>query len=175
MSDPASLSQMRDIVEPAAVALWPPAPGLGLLGVLIVLWAATALLVWRQHRRQNAYRRAALHELAAITERVRSPRDRTEGLRQLSVLLKRVALAAYPRATVASLGGDDWLSFLDQCIGGNRFSRGPGRVLAAAMAEPSPGQDLSPSECNDLIRHVQRWITNHRGPDHPLDPDGKAG
>ena len=175
MSDPASLTQLRDIVEPAAVALWPPAPGLVLLGMLIVLWAAVAVLFWRRHRQQNAYRRAALHDLAAIAERLRSPQGRTEGIRQLSVLLKRVALAAYPRARVASLCGDDWLDFLDRRIGGTRFSRGPGRVLAAAMADPAPGQDLSISECDGLIQHVRCWITDHRVADHPSDPTGDGG
>ena len=75
----------------------------------------------------------------------------------------------------ADLAGGEWLAFLDRRIGVNRFSQGPGRVLAAAMADPNPGLDLSISECNDLIQHVRCWITDHRLADQPSDPAGDGG
>jgi Ca-activated chloride channel family protein len=118
---------------------------------------------------------AALDDLAALAEQVRSPQRRSESIRQLSVLLKRVALAAYPRIGVASLYGDDWLTFLDQQIGGNHFSKGIGRVLAAAMADPNAGADLSITEWDGLIDQVRHWITAHRVEDSPPEPTEAGG
>ncbi len=165
-----SLTNLRDIVEPAAITWWPPAPGMVLLGSLFLLWATVAALLWWRNWQRNAYRRAALHDLIAIGDQMRSPQTRTAGIRQLSVLLKRVALAAYPRAEVASLTGNKWIGFLDQHISGDLFFKGPGQVLAAAMAEPNPGEDLTDSDCDGMIQAVRRWITDHRVENNPADP-----
>jgi hypothetical protein len=175
VADPASLSNLRDIVEPAGITWWPPAPGVVLLAVLILLWTAVAALLWWRNRQRNAYRRAALHDLAAIGVRLRSPQTRTDGIRQLSVLLKRVALAAYPRADVASLTGNKWIAFLDQHLGSDLFRKGPGRVLSAAMVEPNSGADLTPSDCDHMVKAVQQWITGHRVEDNASDTDGMGG
>jgi len=164
-----SLTNLRDIVEPAAVTWWPPAPGMVLVAVLVLLWAIVAVFLWSRRWQNNAYRRSALHDLAAIEEQVRSAQTRTLGIRELSVLLKRVALAAYPRTEVASLTGNKWLGFLDQHMGGDLFSEGPGQVLATAMAKPNPGADLTDSDCNGMIQAVRRWITRHRVEDNPTE------
>ena len=162
VSDPASLSNLSDIVEPASITWWPPAPGLVLLGILILLWTSFIVLLWWRHRQHNAYRRAALQELVAIEERLHYPQTRTEGIRQLSVLLKRVALAAYPRTAVASLTGDRWSAFLDRQIGDDTFSIGHSKVLAMAMVDPNPGAYLTTSDCQRLIQAVRCWINGHR-------------
>ena len=170
-----SLTNLRDIVEPAAVTWWPPAPGMVLVAVLVLLWAIVAVFLWSRRWQNNAYRRSALHDLAAIEEQVRSPLTRTAGIRQLSVLLKRVALAAYPRAEVASLTGNKWIAFLDQHISGDLFIKGPGQVLTAAMIEPNPGTDLTDSDCDGMIQAVRRWITGHRVEDNLSDPAEAGG
>lgn len=162
MSDSASLSNLRDIVEPAGITWWPPAPGLVLLGLLILLWTVFTVMFWWRRRQRNAYRRAALKELAAIEERIHHPQTRNEGVRQLSVLLKRVALAAYPRTAVASLTGDRWNAFLDRQVGGDTFTNGHGKVLVMAMVDPNPGEKLTTSDRHCLIQVVRRWITGHR-------------
>ena len=162
VSDPASLNNLRGIIEPAGIPWWPPAPGLVLLGMLILLWTAFALMLWWRRWQRNAYRRAALQELVAIEERIRYSQTRTEGIRQLSVLLKRVALVAYPRMAVASLAGDRWSAFLDRQIGDDTFSIGHSKVLAMAMVDPNPGAYLTTSDCQRLIQAVRRWINDHR-------------
>jgi len=162
VSDTASLINLSDIVEPAAITWWPPAPGLVLFGMLILLWTVFAVMFWYRRRQQNAYRRAALQELAAIEERIHQSQTRNEGIRQLSALLKRVALVAYPRRAVASLTGDRWNAFLDRQIGGDTFSNGHGKALALAMVDPNPGQNLTTSDCHRLIQAVRCWISGHR-------------
>jgi hypothetical protein len=174
VADPASLSNLRDIVEPAGNIWWPPAPGQVLLAVLILLWALVAILRWRQHRRQNAYRREALRELASIQGSLLNPQNRADGLRRLSVLLKRVALAAYPRAEVAALTGEGWTAFLDRTAGRDLFKDGPDRALTAAVAAPQPGADVTSADCQHLVSAARRWIATHRV-DAPADSDRAGG
>ena len=139
------IDRLADPAEPAAVAMTPQTPGWTVLGVLFALLLAG--LAWRAVRRwrANAYRRAALAELqragddpAAIAE-----------------VLRRAALAAWPRERVAGLSGGDWLAFLD-ATGGGGFSDASGQVLAQApygrSAGPLPGlRDLA-----------ARWVRRHR-------------
>ncbi len=162
MADPASLSNLRDIVEPATISLWPSAPGQILLCIMTLLWVSASVLLLWQRRQRNTYRRVALHELANIEEQIKSPQTRTAALRQLSILLKRVALAVYPRCEIASLTGNSWIAFLDQSMGGNSFSKGPVKVITSTMFEEDPGADLTTSDCNQIIQTVRRWITSHR-------------
>lgn len=167
-----NLSNLRDIVEPPAVTFWPLAPGVVLMMALILLWATVAALLWWRHWQRNAYRREALADMTAIATRIRSPQTRTVGLQQLSVLLKRVALAAYPRAEVAALADAEWAKFLDRHLGGDFFRTGTGQVLAAAMSDPDAGAELTPSDCNRVIHNARRWITAHRPAAQAADTAG---
>jgi len=143
MSDPADLSNLRDIVLPPEVALWPPAPGWwivaagGAAALAILVGAAVA------RYRHNAYRRAALREL-----------DKAEA-RDISAILKRAALAAWPRAEVASLTGAAWLAFLDRTGRTDAFSRGPGRDLEA-LAFGAAG------DRNAVLAAARAWLRGHR-------------
>jgi Ca-activated chloride channel homolog len=75
-----------------------------------VLW--TAWRTWKRWR-AAAYRRAALAEWQQLKTRAADPMQREAALRQLPELIKRTALAAFPRESVASLSGIAWLRFLD--------------------------------------------------------------
>lgn len=100
-TDPASLDQLREIVEPTAVSWWPPA--IGWWGLLLVLLIAGGLYAYRWYRDwiENAYRRAALKELGSANTAA-----------DISKLLKRTALAGFPRHDIAALYGDAWCSWL---------------------------------------------------------------
>ena len=75
---------------------------------------------------------------------------------RLAAILRRTALAAYPRVTVASLSGQEWLQFLDAQVGGTAFSTGAGRGLAREPYRPNgPDPQLRPL--------VADWIRKHRG------------
>lgn len=142
------LSQLRDIHTPAAVSWWPPAPGWWLLALLVV---ATGIGVgaWLWLYQRNRWRRAALGEL----RRVRSL-DAAAQVRELSVLLRRVALRRYPREQVAALAGDAWLAFLDRAMGQETpFQSGVGRVLAVGPYAPAPAV-----ETEALLALCERWI-----------------
>lgn len=143
MSDPADLSNLRDIVVPPEVALWPPAPGWWiLLAGGIAMAAIFAGMIVTRYRR-NAYRRAALVALD------------TADAGDISSILKRVALAAWPRTEVASLTGAEWLAFLDRTARSNVFTQGAGRDLEG-LAFGGAGDEQA-------VRAAARnWIRRHR-------------
>ena len=120
---------LRDLHLPDIVWLWPLAPGwwalilLALGGVIYLLY--TLLLRWRF----NAARRLALRELASLRRDYEGGADATILSKALSELVRRSMLAYAPRAEVAGLTGDTWLSWLDRGLSDTPFSSGPGRTL----------------------------------------------
>ena len=77
---------------------------------------------------------------------------------EVSTLLKRVALARYPRTDVASLTGQGWLDFLDRNGGAGRFADGPGKVLAEGPYAPAPTFDAEA-----LLALTGDWIRRNSG------------
>ncbi len=147
--DPASLDNLHDIVEPAALSLWwPLAPGGWVVLTLFALGVVGFSWRWFQRWRADAYRRSALGELNAL-----SSGDR------LSELLKRVALVAYPRGRVASLSGPDWVAFLNArtpqpCFEGE---------LADSLAALAYTSESVPAARIDALKSAMgQWILMHR-------------
>lgn len=143
MSDPADLSNLRDIAVPPELGLWPPASGWWiLLAGGIAMAAILAGMIFARHRR-NAYRRAALVALD------------TADAGDISTILKRAALAAWPRAEVASLTGADWLAFLDRTARSTAFTQGAGRDLEA-LAFGGSGDKRA------VLAAARNWVRRHR-------------
>jgi hypothetical protein len=144
--DPA-LSKLHDYYQPAPPPWIPQTIGWYILFTIIAL-----LLIWllfRAVRRwfANRYRREALRELATATPD------------QFSVLLKRVALAAWPREKVASLSGDDWLNFLSKSVKDNTFQTGPGNRIEELALHPG---NASADDEQELRAIAAQWIRRHR-------------
>lgn len=95
-----ALRSLHDIAVPPPVSWMPQTWGwavlAGLLGLALLVWA---LKTWRRYRR-NAYRREALRMLGDIERLLQTPEKHAEALHQLAEVLKRTALAAWPRAHV---------------------------------------------------------------------------
>jgi hypothetical protein len=150
------LAGLIDIPLPPPVSLLPQTWELRIS--LAALLALAILAVWHFIHRYHAdrYRREALAELDQICEA--SNRARHQTVDQLSVLVRRTALDAFPRETIAPLAGPAWLAFLDRSYGGQEFSTGVGHWLANA-----PYQRMSPDrgELQPLADLVRRWIKVH--------------
>lgn len=151
---PDPLAGLIDIPLPQEVSLWPQTWTLRIAIALIVAGAFVA--IWRLGHRfyANRYRREALRELDAMP----ANRAADQIAMRLSVLVRRTALGAFPRETVAPLGGPAWLAFLDRSYGGKEFSEGAGRLLVSA---PYQRASISREQTDELTRIVRRWIRGH--------------
>jgi hypothetical protein len=143
----APLDKLHDFYQPPPPAWAPQTIGwyvLFTMAGLVVIW-----LTFRGIRRRlaNRYRREALRELATL------PAD------QFSTLLKRTALAAWPRVSVASLSGEAWLSFLSETSGSNLFHRAPGSSIEEVALRPGV---LSAEDEQRLRALAGEWIRRHR-------------
>lgn len=150
LSLPELLDLLHGIVVPAPPSWLPRTTGWGVLAA----WSATLVLIgvvrWLVHRRRNRYRRDALAELEAIVAS-----DAAPSAAAIAALVKRTALAAYPRARVASLYGDDWAAFLRRSANDDPLV-GAGVEL---MARAAYRVDVDGRELVDAAR---QWIRLHR-------------
>ena len=140
------------------VSLWPQTWP---LRIAIAVLLATAIVgLWRfiHQWRVNRYRREALAELSRIERTFDPDKAPAEFVSRVSMLVRRTALAAFPRETIAPLAGSAWLAFLDRTSDGLQFSQGPGRLLASA-----PYQSTAPSgaDLRPLADLARRWIRGH--------------
>jgi uncharacterized protein DUF4381/uncharacterized protein DUF58 len=160
VTPPTSLDRLHDLVVPPAVSWWPVAPGWYVVVALVLtLGLAFAWRAWVRWR-AAAYRRAALAELADLEARAADDGQREAVLRQVPPLLKRTALAAFPREAVAPLSGSAWLGFLDRTGGTDAFTRGRGQVLGALAYDPRAAR-MDAAAAGELFRVVRTWIGTH--------------
>jgi len=161
-SDPASLQNLNDIVLPATVSWWPLAPGWNfLLGLLLIAlaWSMYRLL---RHRINNRYRRAALHELQLLSDRIRSREESDVSLRQIPILLKRAALSAYPRKQVASLTGRDWFDFLNSTVSRPSFSESTVGTLNEIAYSCGKLNAVDSQAREALLNASRHWLKHHQ-------------
>ena len=137
-----TLSDLNDIVMPVPVSAWPPAPGVWLVLFLMIGGGAYFLIRRIIAFHNNAYRRAALSELA-----------RTESAAGLAEILRRVAIHAHGRETVAALQGETWFQWLET-KGGFSISEKVRRAWASVYSD-------EPTEPNALRPFAEQWIREH--------------
>ncbi|MGR8978638.1 MAG: DUF4381 domain-containing protein [Gammaproteobacteria bacterium] len=143
---------LRDIHEPAAIGWWPPAIGWWILVIGVPLLIGLALWLYK-HLNRTTVIKTAQKKLTSIS------RDQTlddlQKLRELSILIRRVAISLAPRKESAGLIGRDWRRYLDQSVKGSPFSSGAGRFLSDAPY----GKELPPGvDVNQLINVCEDWL-----------------
>jgi len=144
-----------DIPLPAAISLLPTTWTSRLAIALLTLGVIAAIWCFARRWYENRYRRAALAELDRILHAPNAGAASTADA--LAVLVRRTALAIFPREMIAPLAGPAWLTFLDHSYGGHEFSDGVGRALAVSPYAPLfVTEDVTPLA--DLVR---RWIRTH--------------
>lgn len=141
---PAALDRLHDFYRP------PPPSGMpqttGWYVVFALLFVLAVWLAWRLFARwrHNRYRREALRELEHAT------------LSVIPTLLKRTALAAWPREEVAGLSGEPWLEFLEQTGGAGT------RADADLLDLDYRGTTLTPEQEKAVRHDAAGWIRRHR-------------
>ncbi len=161
----ATLAKLADVAVPPPPSWAPQTIGWPIAGALLLLVLAWAgWRAWRRYR-ANRYRREALAELAGLPLSA-DPEHRVAALRQMAVLLKRTALAAWPRAQVASLAGGGWAEFL-QAHAGRTQDAAP--LLAALVQDAEYRDDAVLAQWPEpqvqaVAGACRRWIAEHHVP-----------
>lgn len=147
------LSQLRDIHMPAQISAWPSAPGWYMLGAIFALGIFAFIYILHNKYRRERAKKLALLELITLRNEFKQPGFAALATIKLSRLIRRTALAYYPRNEVAALTGNAWLSFLDRTAETTEFSQGVGQILITA-----PYSNGKPNEPDKLLDLVATWI-----------------
>jgi hypothetical protein len=150
-SDP--LAQLKDIHLPDAVSWWPLAPGWWILGALLVAGLAyTGHFLWQRHH-AFTYRRQALQQIKQLPSNSQHQR-----ITDLFVLLKRVAVSAYPELNLSSLNQAEFIDFLKKTTPKAGFDQLPAdwQILFYANNSEVPVELV-----DQLLFSSTRWIKCH--------------
>lgn len=159
----AALVKLADIAVPPPVSLLPQTWGWAALAALVLVLLAWGAARWRRHREANRYRAEALAELDRIAQTLHGGAAPAGTLAALPPLLKRVALAAWPRSRVAALTQARWVEFVH---GTERQA-----VLPVPLTkllddiEYRPAKDLDAISADDAqacVLAAKQWIEAHR-------------
>lgn len=146
------LQALRDIHLPPPISFWPPALGWYLLALVIIVVGMFIGISIIKYLRRTKARRIALEELNLLEKEYLQNNNAEMVLSTLSQLLRRVALAYYPRKKVAGLHGERWLEFLDETGKSTTFQT-EGSLLAKG-----PYQKEIIAELTGLISICKHWI-----------------
>jgi hypothetical protein len=154
------LTNMHEINLPEAVSWFAITP-LN-LGVSFLLMLGVLRVLWRAYSRwnNNLYRRQALQQLEVLSALWSQPRQRIDAAQGLSLLLRQVALTAWPRANVTALLGREWLDFLQRSRDG---AEPVPSLLAQLSSLPALHiEKLSDAEWTELLDWAAGWVRDHR-------------
>jgi len=120
------LQQLMTIKQPEIIFWWPLAPGWWLLIYLLLFVLPGVFFFIHYHK---PIRREALAELLRLEQSFSSSHDINQFAMDITIVLRRVALAKYDPADVAGLSGKKWLTFLNVHGKTSEFTQGAGRIL----------------------------------------------
>jgi hypothetical protein len=150
---PQLLELMHELVMPEPVSRMPEGSGWWVLLAWLAMVVTISVRALIDRRRRNRYRREAMARLEQIATSAGD--DPSAAAAQIAVLLKQAALAAYPRADVASLYGEDWARFLNESASNDPLVEEASMRLATASYRPD-------ADGRELVSPARRWIRIHR-------------
>lgn len=168
------LQQLHDIHLPTALSTWPFAPGwYVVLGIISVMLIGSVSWAWCWYQRGKVKREA----LRLLLQYEKSNDNNAATIAAINELLKRVALAYFPRERVAALYGKDWLIFLNETSKNLSFLEegevlisGPyvptSRGLAAGSSALGIPLDLAAKsqEVGPIFHLARQWIAQRGKP-----------
>lgn len=161
------LEHLAEVVVPPPPSWRPQTIGWPVAGAIVLVLLAFATWRWWRRYRANRYRREALAELVQLRAGLSaSPQARAHALAAMAELLKRTALAAWPRAQVASMAGAEWANFLQA----NAGKAGAAAPLLATLVNDAQYRDAAAlaqwpdSQVAATAAACQQWIAGHHVP-----------
>ncbi|NQY41788.1 MAG: DUF4381 domain-containing protein [Legionellales bacterium] len=148
-------NQLRDVHLPEAPGMFPLSTlGYGCVLVFLLFIILCCLYGFKKWLKGRA-RRKALKKIDTYKKDTQI--DSVKTIASLSILLRRVALAYYPRHEVAGLTGDEWIKFLNDTSGTKLFNNELKELLLQI-----PYQKTSDVDYNDLLYAVENWIKHRK-------------
>ena len=139
------MDMMHGIVYPGPISMFPETLGWQLLGAWFLTCVLLILIDQVRRYRANRYRREAIRLVSRLN--VELPNTAAK----IATLVKRTAIAAFPREEVASLTGKDWQAFLEQSAA-RKLSLEEVEVLASAAYDPGVSAKKAQSAAIKWIR-----------------------
>lgn len=137
-----SESQLLDILLPTQQEHGPLAIGWYLVIIAILIALGVGLYLGWRHWQRGKAKRLSLQALAQLEAAQGSAAE-------LNQLLKRAALAYFPRNQVAALAGQEWLNFLDQHFTGKQSFSSQQQAWESALFQ---GQGKASAEMFEMSR-----------------------
>ncbi len=144
-----SLVELLDMLapapEPIPISMVPQTWGWIVLAAVFLIGVGSIIYLLARYRSANAYRRLALMELK------RAGNDPARAAN----ILRRAALAAFPRNEVAGLHGQEWLNFIQHSAEKIQFPDEAGQSLLQAPYREG-------KEDPKVAKLARDWITLHK-------------
>ncbi len=150
------LTELKDIHLPTDPSFWPPAIGWWLVLIMtFILTILTLVSIWIWKRR--AAKRAALKELSRIKLIFYRNKNHHLLAKEISMLLRRAAITAFPEKSAASLTNDTWIEFLNAKSDAILFSKDIKHIIAEAPYR----SDCQPFDDSLLIAQTEKWLRSN--------------
>ncbi|MFQ6573915.1 DUF4381 domain-containing protein [Pseudomonas sp. UM16] len=159
---PPNIDQLQELALPTPPFSYAPQTWgwLLLLLVVVVLLSCWGISYWRRWQR-NRYRREALVYLDGLEHNLTDTSQRLQALRELPVLLKRVALSMNAAAPAASLSAGQWQGFLAQHAPAPLAQDFAAHLYTLAYAPDHLVLGIPQTEINALFATSRQWIEAH--------------
>ena len=146
------ISMLDDVNAGQSISYVPSTPVWPWIFLGISLMAAFFGFRLLKHLRKERYRKLACLEIESLAD-LKGPAF----VIQVSQIMKKTALTAYPRKQIAQLHGQKWLRFLELSCKGTQFTQGIGQALAASSYMPVA--DVDEKELGVLAK---KWVKTHK-------------
>ncbi len=162
------LSQLKDIHEPAAIGIWPLAPGWWISAITVTVVIAGIIYACRRVIKNNAWKKDAKIILKEIVSE--SPTATLhDSIYKINKLIKQIARYKLNDTTINSLTGDKWHNFLTTFLNTkddpNLFDNNQILLLSEGHYRPAaknnPEDKNSKSESVDitkLLKSLNVWL-----------------
>ena len=161
--NPELLARLRDIHDLDPPGWWPPAIGWWLVAAGMVALGVLLFLLIRSLRRYppGSWHRDARNQLLAL-RRLLPQLAPEQAMRELSELMRRIAVARLGREQAAGLTGDDWLAWLEEQDPEGFPWRQEGRALIEVPYAPPGHRPVSRAQVERLIQAALVWARRQR-------------